>query len=267
MRLYCQLPIMMDLSAPPIKRYIEIVTKLYDKVKREGTQIDIRPLKKGICDIKHLDYPGIRFLNDRQLLLDMVEAESKGYDGILDVCYFDPALRATRQIVNIPVVGASESAMHLAAFMGRRFATVTSSVDYISGMEENLYQYGLQDLAISHLPIRVINISGDDFINCFLSGDYSMILKSFNETAMECIDDGAEVLIAGCGLFSPLLTDAGVLEVEGVPVINPMIAAIKFCELMVDINKSGMPFISRKGLYFKTPDCDFKDFCATTDGK
>ena len=260
MRLYCQVPIMMDLDNPSIKRYLGIVKKWHDKVKREDTQIDIYPLTKGICNIKQLDYPGMRFLNDRELLLDMLEAESKGYDGIIDMCYFDPALRAARQVLNIPVVGCSESSMHLAAFMGRRFATITSNAHYVQGIEENVYKYGLQELAIFHLPVRAIDISGDDFINSFMSGDYSMILKSFKEIAVGCINDGAEVLIAGCGLLSPLLTDEGVLGVEGVPVIDPMLAAIKFGELMVDLCKAGLPFVSRKGLYFKAPNSELKDF-------
>ena len=258
MRLYCQVPIMMDLGNPSIKRYLRIVKKWHDKVKHEDTQVDIHPLTKGICNIKQLDYPGMRFFNDRELLLDMLEAESKGYDGIIDMCYFDPALRAARQVVNIPVVCSSESSMHLAAFMGRRFATITSSAYYVYGIEENVYKYGLQELAIFHLPVRALD--GDDFINSFVSGDYSVILKSFKEIAVGCINDGAEVLIAGCGLLSPLLTDGGVFEVEGVPVIDPMLAAIKFGELMVDLCKAGLPFVSRKGLYFKAPNSELKDF-------
>ena len=49
-------------------------------------------------------------------------------------------------------------------------------------------------------------------------------------------------------------------DLEGVPVIDPMLAAIKFGELMVDLCKAGLPFVSRKGLYFKAPDSELKDF-------
>ena len=72
--------------------------------------------------------------------------------------------------------------------------------------------------------------------------------------------EGAEVLILGCGLLSPVLTRNGIKEIEGVPLIDPIIIGIKKAEIMVDLYKTGIPVISRKGFYQKVLDTERKEF-------
>ena len=258
MRLWYQVPVIIRAEDPAFKPFFEMLQKGFEKVKRSDTEIIIQSIKKGLSNLEHLNYPGFRFFNDREILRNILRAEKENYDGVISACVFDPALIAARQMLNIPVTGIFESAVHLAAIMGRRFAAITAELSFVPEIEHNIQKYGMRDQAISYSPVRAIPLSMGEFMACF-AGDASRVLEAFQGIAVECIKDGAEVLVVGCGLLSTMLTHNGLLEVEGVPIIDPMLLGIKVGELMVDLHKAGLPFISRKGLYFKAPDQELKN--------
>jgi len=88
--------------------------------------------------------------------------------------------------------------------------------------------------------------------------DPSEIINSFKDTVRGLADDGAEVVILGCWAWIPTITAIGIHEVDGIPLIDPCIAAIKYAELFGGLRKSGIPWISRKSMY-RTPPKDHAD--------
>src|SRR3546814_4706331 len=80
---------------------------------------------------------------------------SSDLDAVIIDCMGDPGLKAAREVVSIPVLGPSETAMHLAAMLGHRFSIVTV-LDSVVPMIDNLAKlYGMADKLAS---IRVIDI-------------------------------------------------------------------------------------------------------------
>ena len=84
------------------------------------------------------------------------------------------------------------------------------------------------------------------------------IMDMLERVGKQCVEeDGAEVLIPGCTIMGALFSHGfGKDPVEGfgVPVIDPMIAAFKMAELMVDLrNLAGYPAVSRRGIWKKQP--------------
>lgn len=69
------------------------------------------------------------------------------------------------------------------------------------------------------------------------------------EISRGCIHDGAEVLIVGCTRLSVILQTSDLPEVEGVPVLECLTAALKIAEVFVDFKRAGLAWISRKGMY------------------
>ena len=232
--------------------------KGYNSVKGPDTEVVVATLNKGLSELEQLSYPGLRFLNDRQILKEVIDASKKDFDAILITCYLDPALMAARQMVSVPVVGMSEASMHLASLMGNSFAIVTSDPAYIPEMEENIKKYGMVEQAVCQRPVRSTPFSSAEFMN-YLLGDHTPLLDSFKKIAADFIEDGADVVIAGCGLLSAILTHNGITEIDGVPVMDPVLTGIKFAEFMAGIKKSGLPFISRKLLYSKPSDQEIGD--------
>ncbi len=59
--------------------------------------------------------------------LDLIASEAAGCDAVIVAASTDSGLRAAREMLAVPVLGLTESALHVACLTGGRFATVTLS--------------------------------------------------------------------------------------------------------------------------------------------
>jgi hypothetical protein len=74
------------------------------------------------------------------------------------------------------------------------------------------------------------------------------------DVARQCIEqDGAEAILMGCTLQSCPLTVAGATEAQGAPIIDPVLVGMKWTEAMVDMQRAGIPIVSRYGAWQKPP--------------
>jgi allantoin racemase len=246
MKIWCQLPISMPESHPAYEPYYALLRADYATVKRPGTEVTVKDVPTGLSSPDEITYVGNRFRNDREILTSMLQAEAEGYDAVAGACFFDGAIRAAQQMMDIPVVGPAQASMQLAMLLGTRFATITSDPRWIPEMEAHISEVGMREHAIGPKLMRAITLPSDIFLGC-LGGDYQPAVDNFTGIAEGCIEDGADVLIAGCGLLSPMLTVAGLHEIGGVPVIDPMLASLKYAEMLVDYRQSGFPVKSTAG--------------------
>jgi allantoin racemase len=211
---------------------------LFKKVAREDTQIQIRHVKRSSYMVMS-SY--LELLNNVELIGEIIQAEKEGFDAAIIGCGNDPGLYQAREVVSIPVVGPTETAMHLACLLGGKFAVITIIKRLVPLVERNLKLYGLESRAIDRKPVRSCEV-GYEFTKWFLPpsniGEY--IIPSFEKVAKECIDEGAEVIVVACCGLGPALTMAGYNKVAGteVPVIDCASVAIKMAELLADVRKS-----------------------------
>lgn len=246
MRIWCQLP-----TALPRDEYAAYYQLLEDDlglVKLADTEVSIRDVPTGLRSPELAVYFGLREANNHEVLRTMVQAENEGYDAVASLCYGDSAVKAAASLMDIPVVGPGECSMLLASMMGSRFAIVTT--DPTPETERYVDLCGMRHRVLAGRPVRCLAMDGREFLAC-LGGDYGPAVESFGEVARGCVADGADVVIAGCGLLSPMLSMAGVHEINGVPVIDPVQASLKFAEMMVDLTRAGMPAVGRQGLYLR----------------
>jgi allantoin racemase len=239
-----------DASDPPVKKFLDLIEADFRLVKREDTEISIVSLPKGISSMEWMAYPGFRFLNEREILKCALQAEKQGYDGILIANYFESGLWAVRQMASLPVIGFAEPTMFFACTIGNKFATIVANDKFVVDMEKTIDRYGIGARAIDYRPVRPLTLTYNAIMECFRE-DSAPLINDFRNIARTCIADGAEVIIAGGGLFSIMLTQGGLREVDGVPVLDPFIISLKNAEMTVDLYKSGIPVTSRERLYYK----------------
>ncbi|HSB05664.1 MAG TPA: aspartate/glutamate racemase family protein [Thermodesulfobacteriota bacterium] len=247
MKIWCQLPIAMPKDV--YGGYYELLMQDYNLFKDKETDITIKDVPTGIIDPELINYLGFRMVNDTENIRSMLQAESEGYDAIAGACYFDTGIKGARNLLSIPIVGAAEASMHLACIMGNSFAVVTSEPTWIKEMEHHLKELGFGHSAISYKPVRSLTIPFDEFVKCMMSGNFDSVIKNFIEVSKRCLEDDAEVIIAGCGLVSPMLTTKDVREIDGAPIIDPMVVSLKFAELMAKLSKAGISIKSTRGLF------------------
>jgi allantoin racemase len=193
-------------------------------------------------------------LNNLAIVENTVQAEREGFDAVVLGCWADPLWEA-REAVDIPVVGIGESAMLLALSLGYKFAVITVAPGVIPTIELDLRLYGLQDRAIPR-PVRALDPPSDaELLLESVTDPHSRFIPNFERVARGCIEDGAEVIVVGCGYYGPILTMHGYNEVPGtgVPVLDCSAAGLKMAELLVDLAQSTGLNKSR-ALYFRSPD-------------
>lgn len=269
MRIACQLPTRMPRSGVN-SAYYDLLEKNYNLVKNSDTEVIVRDTPTEFIG-RWIDWTGLRLINEVEILKSVLAAEKEGFDGISIACFFDLALRPARQLLNIPVTGLAESAMHLACLMGGKFAIISANVLHVPAMEEEIAKYHMESQAIKRNPVRALPTSDKGFaperIPDYFSGDYDPVVESLNQVAHGCIEDGADVLILGCGLISPILAQAGVTEINNAAIIDPLLASLKLTEALVALRQGNLPIISRKSYYSAVPSKDIEEALASFGGQ
>ena len=197
-------------------------------------------------------------VNDVHVINDILKAEERGFDGAIVGGHWDPGLYAAREVASIPVAGPGESGMMLATTLGRRFAMLTVHEGYVPIIESNIRTYGLESRAISRRPVRKFGMTYDNFVRC-LEGKDDEFLVELEKGAMECIADGADVIIAGGQLFGPALVKHGFSTIRntGVPVIETTACGLKFAQTLVSLKRSiGLAKSQHMHAPFRTPPRD-----------
>lgn len=162
-----------------------------------------------------------------KLIREVKHWRDGGHDAVVIGCFSDPGLNALQRLVEIPVVGPGASSVHLAVQFGERFG-VLSSEPTPKGLHARLRSLGVGDLFVSE---RLVGCSVLD-----LSRRRDQVLGGIVEAAKACVRDGADVLVLGCLSmgFLPGLTDL-IQRQAGVPVINPVVAAVKTAEAAISL--------------------------------
>ena len=125
-------------------------------------------------------------------------AELNGYSAVVIDCFGDPGLSGARELLKIPVVGANQASVCLAAQLGNRFSIINTTPQ-TQGIIWNLAaRYGvLERLAsVKNLNIAVLEIEKDPIRTV--------------KVATKCIasaveKDGVDTIIFGCTGMSSII--------------------------------------------------------------
>ncbi len=151
-------------------------------------------------------------------VVDLVERDllDGGSDAYVVACFGDPGLDAARELVDVPVVGIAEAAMHLATISGRSFGVVTTLSRTLGRAQDLLARYGMPGACVSLAAAGIPVLDLEDASQA-----------SFEAIAGQCADAvgaGADVIVLGCAGMTDLC-DALARRV-GVPVIDGVAAAV-----------------------------------------
>jgi len=241
--------------------------KLFDILKKKGaikpdTEISIKPIDKSTLSLEPYTETLYFDLLQRQYTVEAaIQAEKEGYDAVILACYFDPGLEEAREVVKIPVVGVAEASFAFAHMLGRKRGSIAIVVIAEKGVLKTLdviEKYGFSSQLISTRPVRQVSLEA--YMKGMTTGnasDIQALKDEFAKVAMECIRDGAEVIIPGCAGLGPFLTTEGVVEIEGVPILDCVTCAIKMAENLIDLQKLGMS-VSRRLMYRPPSEEDWK---------
>jgi Asp/Glu/hydantoin racemase len=200
------------------------------------------------------DFAGNRYvtaINLGSVYHQAVQAEKEGFDGAVLTCVFDPALAETRRDVGIPVVGLGEATLVMASLMGARFGLISPTPLVTEALLGTVAGYGMKDRIVG---VREMNVPWDQQELAFF--DSARVIEDFRGVAGELVEAGADVLVPLCGLLSPLLRMApgaedrypgGLVEVEGVPVVDVMGSATAILHALYAPKRAGAGWRNARG--------------------
>lgn len=158
------------------------------------------------------------------LVEGVLQAEAEGFDGAIIGCFSDPVLDAAREASDMPVFGPGLAAVHLALQLGDRVSIISPNDGDPGRSRAFMRAMGLEDRLAS---ARGMGLSVPE-----LARSNEAALDRIADTARSCVSqDGADVLILGCMSMAFLDPTPALVARLGVPVINPVIAALKTAEM------------------------------------
>lgn len=152
-----------------------------------------------------------------QVVGQAISAEQQGYDVFVLGSYSEPFLRTIRSAVDIPVVSLAEATMLTGCSLAARVGVVTITKPVQWMIEHHLDYHHLRS---RFAPIRTVEpeLLEDQLENAFT--DPGPVIEAFSAAARRCIDDFADVIIPAEGLFTQVLAQAGIREIDGVSVMD-----------------------------------------------
>lgn len=193
----------------------------------EGTDVEVRETSSGPSSIESsveeaLSVPG--------LVEAIPSLAGEGFDAIIVGCFGDPGLAPARELAAVPVVGPGQSSGHLAAQLGDRFAVITVVDEVVPAIRRQMRLHGLEplvsDVRAVDIPVLELRERADE------------VLATLESEARQCVSRGADALVLGCMSMGFLDVARSLQERVGVPVVNPVLAALKAAETLVSVGLS-----------------------------
>lgn len=234
----------------------QMLQAYFPKIAFPGTEVALRHASVSGNYVRSLY---TELLNNRAVVETTLQGEKEGFDAVVLGCWADPLWEA-REAASIPVVGIGEASMLLACSLGYKFAVITVAPGVIPTIELDIRAYGMQDRCI-YRPVRSLDPPSDmhTLLHSVTDPD-KWIIPNFEQVARQCIQEGAEVIIVGCGYYGPILSQHGYNEIPGtgVPVLDCSAAGLKMAEVLVDLQRS-TGLCKSSALFFRSPQKEVVD--------
>ena len=147
-------------------------------------------------------------------------------DAYVVACFGDPGLEELRDLVDVPVLGIAQAAMHAAALAAGSFSVVTSmSATVPRGWE----------LAKAYTPNQCLGVYACDIPVLSIDSDPGTIGPIGDRCEAALKSDDSKAIVLGCAAMAKF---AGPLTRRlGVPVIDGVVAATLLAEALVGLNR------------------------------
>ena len=214
------------LNVFPGTEYNEVPIEQANQFKAPDVEIDVTSLDKGPPDIQgHYD----EYLAAIGIMKQVVKAEKDGVDGIFINCFGEPAVKASRELVRIPVVGGFEAAASMANMLADRWSIVTILSSVVPIIRSEIKDMGVGDRVRS---IRDINTPFAEFHDEALVEE-----RLIKQIEMAVSEDGAEAIVMGCTGFGLDMTKRLEKRIAQkgtpVPIVNSFSASLCYLDMLI----------------------------------
>ena len=201
---------------------------ILNRIASPGTLVEIKQVEKGPHSIENAIDEYESLPNIMKFLLE----NQKNYDALILGCAGDAGIEGVREQAHIPIVGPGESSLLLGTVGDLKFSMITVS-------EERA--------ATKRRMVRDAGLDSNRLVSSYATGIPVMeMVKDPAKTKMVLVEKmreaqkkNADVMLLGCmtiAFMEPSLLNEAVNE-AGMPLINPIVTAVKMAEALVALKK------------------------------
>ncbi|MCE2946215.1 MAG: aspartate/glutamate racemase family protein [bacterium] len=173
-------------------------------------------------------------------VLDAVATHGAGCDAVIVAAFGDPGVEAVRELFDMPVVGISEAAFHMAWMLGRRYSVVC--------LTPRLRTWYLECARDVGLDGRLASVRSLPRLDADITEAKDAARDALLEQCRRAVeDDAAEVLIVGGGPLAGLARE--IAHRLPVPVIDGVSCAVRLAEALVGL----APSVPSAGSFARPP--------------
>lgn len=203
---------------------------ILNDIAAAGTEVVVKQVKTGPKSIEN----AVDEFKAMPEVLSFIIERNDNYDAFIIGCAGDTGLEGAREQSAKPVVGPGESSIVLGALGDKRFSMVTISDERARLKRRMVREAGLSEhrLVSSHtVGIPVLQLYADK------RATQARLIEMMRDAKAK----GAETMLLGCmsiAFMEPLLL-AEAVDAVGLPLVNPIVSAVKLAEALVAINGYG----------------------------
>ncbi len=178
--------------------------------------------------MNHLEYRAYESLVSGDIVKAARQAAKEGYDALVIGCFYDPAVRAAREISGETIVVAPcQASIITALHLAHSFSILIGRAKWEAQMRQTVYAYGYRDQLAS---FEVVDLGVQDFHK-----DTAATEQKLQQAALRAVTDHhAEAIILGCtmeiGFYRSLQQFLRDELGAYIPVIDPALASFKAAE-------------------------------------
>ncbi|WP_311879067.1 aspartate/glutamate racemase family protein [Microbacterium forte] len=211
---------------------------------RETTRVDVASLPMD--GPTHLEFNAFEMAVAPATAGVIRWAQQEGYDAAVVGCFYDPGLRAAREISkSMAVTAPAEACLHIASTLGENVSILVGRRKWIPEMQENVEKYGFTRRV---REFRVLEMSVNEF-----QQDPAFTEQRILETAQAAVDEGADCVVLGCTVEFGFYRH--VQEQIGVPVIDAIVGPLRYAEFLADL-RADQGWSHSKAVGYDTPADD-----------
>jgi allantoin racemase len=219
--------------------------KIIDAVVEPGTTVHLQGLSEAAGIGAH--YRFLEYHDTKEVLYNAILAEKEGFDAFLIGNITDAGLATARELVNIPVLGLSETSLLVASIMAPTFGLVAIAERWKVKLRQNVEQYGMSGRLAG---IEVMETSPLELRAAFRDDARRKdVVARFTAAAEKLLAQGAEAIIPAGGEVSVFVIEAGLHEIGRAPVVTGIYELLKMAEMAVKLRALTGRFTSKRFSY------------------
>ena len=207
------------------------------KVVNPGTEVVMHGVREGTYPSNYpgtdISYAALYTMHASQWFSQAIKAQDEGFDAYAMCTLPNPYIREIRSLVDMPVVGYGEVNIHMACMLGQRFGLMLFIDRMVPLYQE---QIGLYGVASRCAGVRPVGFTFHDVLKAW--NDPGELIERFERSAIELIEQGADVIIPGEMPLNILLATHGINRVRDVPIMDGIAVTLKMAEMQVSLRQT-----------------------------